>query len=843
VLGGWHQQGDNSVDFGKMLSEVAQPAPLEPTEIYAALPNKAPGYGYLRYVQGQVLEQWFDRRDQRDLLIKVNTGGGKTIDGLIILQSYLNADEGPALYVAPDRYLALQVRKEAAKLGIPTVDDPDSPQYLRGEAIAVVNAYKLFNGKSVFSSSRPGGAPAPIGSVVIDDAHAALATTRTQMAITIPRTSNVYSKLLEMFEEDLEAHAPNDLLDVKQQAFDAIARVPFWAWRMKLARARTVMHAEVQKLQKERSDDDLVFAWPIVSDTLEVCRLVFTSQELTITPPCPNVRFISNFIKARHRVYLSATLSDDSVLVSELAADPASISNPITPKGAGDIGERMILAPQESNPDITSEEMRTAAREFADEYNVVVLVPSDKASKTWAGVADRRPSAAGVQAVVNELKSGHVGLVVLANKYDGIDLPGDACRVLIIDGLPESFSGDDRLESQLRTRETGIDARHVQRVEQGMGRGVRSNEDHCVVLLMGPRLSQLIADPRTRKLFSLATQAQLELSGRVGSGLTGKSLREIMKVTKQALDRDSSWVKLAKVAISDVASAPPSSTTVAKVRRAAFDAVMDGSASHAADLLTNLIRTIGDDHERGWLEEQLAVVTDTFDPVGAQNVLARARTHNKAVLRPVSGIAHKRIALSQSQAQKCQEFFAGRYSNVADMRLGFEAILSDLVWDPMRTKEFEAALLSLAEHLGFAGYRPEQEFGEGPDDIWALGGLHFWVIEAKSGAETSFIAKRDVEQLGGSINWFRQKYDHTSQPVPVMFHPSRILHREATQVPGMQIVDNEGLNRLKAAVRSFALGLASTWNVDGRDVESLLAGQRLRASDLGAYTTSPRRAR
>lgn len=824
------------MDFGRMLSEVGQRLPLEPTEIYAALPNKAPGYGYLRHVQGQVLEQWFARRDQKDLLIKVNTGGGKTIDGLVILQSYLNAGEGPALYVAPDKYLAVQAQKEAAKLGIPTVDDPDLPQYLRGEAIAVVNAYKLFNGKSVFSASRPGGAPAPIGSVVIDDAHAALATTRAQMAITIPRTSNAFNELLEMFEEDLEVHVPNDLLDVKQQAFGALARVPFWTWRTKLARVRSLLH-------RERLTNDLVFSWPIVSDTLEVCRLVFTSRELTITPPCPNIRFINNFVSARHRIYLSATLSDDSVLVSELGADPTGIASPITPKGAGDIGERMILAPQESNPEITSEEMRTAARDLADEYNVVVLVPSDKASATWAGVADRRPSADGIQAVVEELKNGYVGLVVLANKYDGIDLPGDACRVLIIDGLPESFSGDDRLESQLRTRETGIDDRHVQRIEQGMGRGVRSNEDHCVVLLMGPRLSQLIADPRTRQLFSLATQAQLELSRRVGAGLSGQSLKEIMKVTKQALHRDPDWVKLAKAAISNVADAPPSPTAVARVRRSAFDAVIDRNPSHAADLLTQVIRTISDDHERGWLEEQLAVVTDLFDPAGAQTILARARIHNKAVLRPVSGIPHTRIALSQSQAQRCQEFIAGRYANVAEMRLGFEAILSDLAWDPLRTKAFEAALVSLAEHLGFVGYRPEQEYGEGPDDLWALGGLNFWVIEAKSGAETTFIAKRDVEQLGGSINWFHQKYDHTSRPVPVMFHPSRTLHREATQVPGMQIVDTDGLNRLKAAVRSFALGLASTWNVDGRDVESLLSGQRLRASDLGAYTTSPRRAR
>jgi hypothetical protein len=40
-----------------------------------------------------------------------------------------------------------------------------------------------------------------------------------------------------------------------------------------------------------------------------------------------------------------------------------------------------------------------------------------------------------------------VGLVVLVTRYDGIDLPGDACRVLALDGLPETYGAVDRLEA------------------------------------------------------------------------------------------------------------------------------------------------------------------------------------------------------------------------------------------------------------------------------------------------------------------------------------------------------------------------------------------------------------
>jgi hypothetical protein len=39
------------------------------------------------------------------------------------------------------------------------------------------------------------------------------------------------------------------------------------------------------------------------------------------------------------------------------------------------------------------------------------------------------------------------GLYVLVNRYDGVDLPGDACHVLVIDGLPEALDGIERTEA------------------------------------------------------------------------------------------------------------------------------------------------------------------------------------------------------------------------------------------------------------------------------------------------------------------------------------------------------------------------------------------------------------
>jgi superfamily II DNA or RNA helicase len=191
-----HRQGQVAVpiDFGK-LAGGEHPPLISPRAIFASLPGRAAGFGYLRDVQGQVLDAWAKRRTERDLLIKMNTGTGKTAVGMLILRSSLNEGRGPTLYVSPDNYLAGQVRQQvSAGLGIETVDDPECSAYLAGEAIAVVNIHKLINGKSVFGGPASSRArPLRIGTVVIDDAHAALATTDAQCTVRIPQDRAAYS--------------------------------------------------------------------------------------------------------------------------------------------------------------------------------------------------------------------------------------------------------------------------------------------------------------------------------------------------------------------------------------------------------------------------------------------------------------------------------------------------------------------------------------------------------------------------------------------------------------------------------------------------------------------------
>ena len=326
------------LDFSRLSRTSAADTATEPRRVFAALPSKAPKYGYPRDVQTEVWERWHSRRTERDLVLKMNTGAGKTVVGLVLLKACLNEGAGPAVYVSPDIYLAAQVRKEAAELGIETTDDPQSARFLRGKAILVVNVYKLVNGLSVFGVEGSQRQPIDVGAVVIDDAHACLATVQQQFTLNVPASHPAYDQLFELFEEDLKGQSASGLRDLEEGDPSAVLPVPFWAWADRHDAVLSILHPH-------RDTEGFLFVWPLIADVLPVCRVAVSQDGFEIAPPCPPIGRIPSFTRARRRVYLTATLSDDSVLVTHFGADPESVSRPITPTTADDLGDRMILTP------------------------------------------------------------------------------------------------------------------------------------------------------------------------------------------------------------------------------------------------------------------------------------------------------------------------------------------------------------------------------------------------------------------------------------------------------------------------------------------------------------------
>lgn len=113
------------VDFKKLREAKAKPMPISPRDIFNALP-KPPGINDLYASQAEVLDAWFPRRAEKDVVVKLHTGGGKTLVALLMAQSIMNETGEPVLYLAPTTQLVDQVLAKSREYGIAAV------RYTRG---------------------------------------------------------------------------------------------------------------------------------------------------------------------------------------------------------------------------------------------------------------------------------------------------------------------------------------------------------------------------------------------------------------------------------------------------------------------------------------------------------------------------------------------------------------------------------------------------------------------------------------------------------------------------------------------------------------------------------------
>src|SRR5262245_4043568 len=132
------------VDFNKKLAKHAPEKLVDPQQIYDKL-DRASDKGPLRPVQINVLDQWNkEHRNKKDVILKMHTGQGKTLAGLLILQSKLNEYGEPVIYLCPNKHLVKQTLAQAEQFGVrcAEIDDELPDEFVNGQAILVTNVKK-----------------------------------------------------------------------------------------------------------------------------------------------------------------------------------------------------------------------------------------------------------------------------------------------------------------------------------------------------------------------------------------------------------------------------------------------------------------------------------------------------------------------------------------------------------------------------------------------------------------------------------------------------------------------------------------------------------------------------
>ncbi len=244
----------------------------------------------------------------------------------------------------------------------------------------------LFNGRSRFGVRGSGNPTEKIGLAILDDAHVALSSVRDAFTLVIEskKHEEIYAEITNRFRTNFYEIGRGGTIDdvVSGKEWGAVLEVPSWAWLSKVG--------ETQEYLRQKADEVNRYVWPLVRDLLPHCHCFISRNSASITPILPPVDLLPSFVDCPRRVYMSATIADDSEIIRTFDATLEGVSRPITSVSLAGVGERMILVPELMELGDTA--IATIIKDYSQRIakskrGVTILTPSRPTAEKWNDVA------------------------------------------------------------------------------------------------------------------------------------------------------------------------------------------------------------------------------------------------------------------------------------------------------------------------------------------------------------------------------------------------------------------------------------------------------------------------
>lgn len=791
------------VDFKKLVKKTKSVDVTDLLKLYDSLDRHAT-HTELRPLQIEACKAISERRNDHDLILKVSTGAGKTTIGLLFLQSFMEELSEPAVYLCPTKQLVAQVEKEAAKLGISAYSYPAGMTYppvdcTRGKAILVCTYDKLFNAKTTFHRADVQLRPCAL---VLDDAHAGIEEIRDAFTQTIIEC-DARKKLVDLLNEPCRDYKNSVWAQVVQDDPMAFLEVPFWIWKPLVKNIGEIMSGYADH-------DELKFVWPFLEDLLRWCRCIVSGQGTEIVPDIMPLDKIMAYNESKHRLYMSATLADDTALIRELNCSIAAAKKPIVAKKDRGLGERMVLVPSLFDKGLDRKWVMSICEKLSKKWNVVALSHSEKAANGLVQHGARLVLGDEVEQAINTLRdpSNEGNFFVFVQRYDGLDLPDNSCRILVIDGIPYGEGITDKYDSTTSRVPGGVRNRLVYRIEQGMGRAVRSHVDYAIIILVGADLANFIARKEVLESMNPETRAQLELALDLASlGIEESSdspQTVLIDMLRNALSRDDGWKQFYNENVRKAKfiqhSSIDSFLELAKAERDSYKCAQANDPRQAAVILTQAVDNSGfEEKEKAWYLQRVANYTYEFDPGKSFEIQRSAHMKNTSLFCPPGVKKRPKHVEKLDEQNRLLTWFKsfanpnGAIASICDLRVRLSL--------DGKPNTVEDAMKELAQLLGAEGSRPEFATNEGPDCLW-LWNEYSFVIEVKNQNQYS-LHKKDAGQLHVSVQWFKNNYPARGEPIPITVAKVTSVDTDAKYPDNTRIITSGCMDQLLKNLEQF----------------------------------------
>jgi hypothetical protein len=814
-----------------------------PDKLFLDLPRRK--FTGLLDHQGQILRTYAKTgAAEKHVALQLPTGSGKTLVGLLIAEWRRRRQSERTVYLCPTKQLVNQVVEEArAKYGIDVdgftgrIKDFDAAartRYVNADRVAVTTYSALFNTNPFFKDPHL---------IVIDDAHAAENYIAALWTVRIDRAEPTQRALFDalslVIKPKLEPHLYTRLTADPSTMADR-------AWVDKLPTPILAELAnEIRDVITAHSEElELRYSWSMITDHVEACQFYLSATEFFIRPLIPPTWTHAPFARARQRVFMSATLGAGGDL--ERLTGCRGIKRLAIPEGwdKQGIGRRFFVFPGISMGELESSAlchdlMRKAGRSL-------VLVPSDAAARRARDDVENNLgfqvfSATDIEETRTPFVENAKAVAIVANRYDGIDFPGDDCRLQFIEGLPKAVNLQERFLMARMTANLLLNERVQTRVLQAVGRCTRGLNDYSAVVVKGEELGDYLISKDRRPYLHPELQAELEFGVQQSQDVVAKDILDNFGIF---LEHDSEWEAANEEILAKRAAAVQKQFPAIDELQSAVSSeiqfqerMWQKDYEHAFDEARAVLGSLAHSDLKGyralwhylagaaaWLSSQSsnqAMVSQARDQFAQAKEAARGIPWLVALSRfdPSVSASDRRNAAVMQQVERLEVTLEslGKMHNRGFERREKE-ILEGLA-DPAR---FENAQLLLGETLGFVVGKEEVD---GSPDPWWICADYVIVFEDHAGALSadSVIDTKKARQAASHVDWVKHNVPgvEASNIIAVLVSPAMRAAKGA--VPSLMRVSYWQLDEFRhwaktslGVVRELRASFSAPGDIDWR---------------------------
>ena len=409
-------------------------------------------------------------------------------------------------------------------------------QYQQGKVIAVTTYSGVFNTNPRIDNPEV---------IICDDAHAADNYIADLWTLTI--NNLIHKELYESIHRLLQPVIPdhiNHLIETgsrfDENSVDMISTIASYEYLIQLGQILEEFLTQNKDKEIPKQYKDLKYSWSVLSSHLEACSVYISPKNIEIRPLIPPTQSHSTFSGATQRIYMSATLGEDGDIERVFGVNKIA-RLPIPEEwNKRNTGRRLILFPgQSSNLDPTD----TIVEMIKKVNRVLILIPDNKQTlQKWEKNLTKSHVIVKSEDIEQNLdkftKCSKPSALILATRYDGIDLPGDDCRFIVLDGEP---SASGLQEIFMRTRlgaYSQLQNRIRTRITQAMGRCTRDESDYSVVVIVGDKLTKRCCT----RIFTQGMHPELQAEITFGlENSTDHTMLDFVELSEALLNHDVDW--------------------------------------------------------------------------------------------------------------------------------------------------------------------------------------------------------------------------------------------------------------------------------------------------------------